>query len=350
MSRVTRAQTSNDVRASILDKQTIHTVESLDEMSFRHPALQECEQRMASMVRQLEGSRVLASEHDGNSRGSSAGIRYEQRIKEVGTVPDLRSFTEIVRTCGQHMRRASTGIGDENSCRLRRPHEVARSVTLKPRCRRRAESPLRATLPVSSVGSLSKPGLATPSTNCSVAAPSTLSTACSVSVPSTPATVMSVSAPSGNSLKYDPLSRTMPAEFLHKTKELFTMGTPTCPPLSRLDVDYDHADAEASADKLSRTASADKMVRTAVVRARPMSYSVSVSSKPAVLPSSQASGYPLTPSTTVERLSPRPFLASAGRSPVVPLRASPPATPGPEQFRDVMLARCPTVPIAVPAL
>jgi serine/threonine protein kinase len=328
--KVQRAQTAIDgiPRTPLLDS-TIFTLESMDDLHFRHPALQECETRMSSIVRQLESQRSANWDHDKNGRGSSVGVRYESRsIKENGTVPDLRTFTELVRSCGQTMRRASTAVGEEVTSRrasyeLRRPHEVARSVTLKPRSRRRAESPLRATM-----GSLPSPGLATPSANRSVAAP----VACSVSVP---AKAMSISAPSGILAgTIDTLSRTMPSEFTHKI-------------VSRLEADTDGTGEKASADKLMR--------QTAVVRARPLSYSVSTS---APLKQSQTGGYPQrlttsTPSHTVERLSPRPYVTTtSSRSPLVPLRASPPATPGAsgDTFRDVMLARSntvSTVPIAV---
>merc|ERR1719174_27399 len=325
--RVKRAQTAiPGHRSSPMLDSTVYTLECLDEMNFRNPALQECEARMANMVRQLESKRSTVREQEGNSRGSSVGVRYDSRcIKEAGTVPDLRTFTELVRTCGQTMRRASTAVGEEVTTRrasyeLRR-HEVARSVTLKPRSRRRDESPLRA-----GVGALALP-LGTPSTNCSVAAP-----ACSVSVPST---AMSVSAPSGISAKSDLLSRTAPSDFITTSLSQHSYG------------DKEH-DGETF----------DKLTRTAVVHARPLS--VSISSATAPLKPAQAGGYPqrLTASSTsqtVERLSPRPYVttSSTNRSPLIGMRAaaSPPATPGPDTYRDVMLARCatvPSVPLAVP--
>jgi serine/threonine protein kinase len=327
--RVKRAQTAaGEVRSPLLDS-TIRTLENLNEMNFRNPALQECESRMANALRQLESKKGVAV-HEGNSRGSSVGV---QRMRDNGTVPDLRTFTELVKSCGQTMRRASTAVGEEVSSRrasyeLRQPScpdvaaPSARSVTLKPRCRRRGESPLRATM-----GCLPTPGLSTPSTKSSVVAP------CSVSVPSN---AMSATAPSGMMSKTtDQLSRTMPCDFLQREKDV--------------------GDLEGAKDKL---------MRTAMVHQRPMSVSISSaittlkSAQSARLDQAISSGYPqrLTTSTTshgLDRLSPRPYVAAtSSRSPLLPLRASPPATPSPDTFRDVLLARSATistVQMAVPA-
>lgn len=318
--RVTRAQTSfGEVRSPIMD-QTIYTMENIpawtDELSFRNPALLECENRMASMVRQLESKgRSSNREHEGRTRGSSVGIPYEsRRIKDTATVPDLRTFTEIVRSCGQTMRRASTAVGEEVNCRRasydqQGAHQMARSVTLKPRGRRREASPLRAT-----VGA----GLSSPSVNCSVVAP-----ACSVNVPAG----MSVSAPSG--IYTDVLSRTAPSDFI----QMSLAGLPH----SRLDGENDVVDEKM-----------DKLSRTAVAYARPMSMSISTSA-PLKQSTTTSGGYPQrlttsTPSHTVDRLSPRPFVTTtSSRSPLVPLRASPPQTPSAETYRDVMLARSNTI-------
>jgi hypothetical protein len=343
--RVTRAQTSG---ATILDS-TIYTLESLDEINFRNPALQECENNMANMVRQLEKNnmanrRTITREDGSHIRAGSAGITFEsRRINENGTVPDLRTFTEMVKSCGQSMRRASTAVGEEVTCRrtsFELPASAARSVTLKPRCRRRSPSPLlRATM-----GSLPSSGLFSPAVHCSVNAPSA---ACSVSVPSN---AMSISGPSGGaSIKMDTLSRTVPSDFFVET-----IQNP------RLDVEPEEFEVLS-----------DKLTRTAVVRGKPTAYSAStcppLSFKQSQTGFGSVSGYPprLTTSTachTVDsRLSPRPYISSASnRSPLVSLRASPPATPGTDTFRDVVLARCNTVgtvhtpahsvPIAVPAL
>jgi hypothetical protein len=307
----------------------VYTLESLDDR-FRHPALQQCETQLANMVLQLESKK----EQDSHRRGSSVGVgvRYENRsINSNGTVPDLRTLTELVKTCGQTMRRASTAVGDEVSYRrashdLRHPHHIARSVTLKPR-RRHADSPLRATM-----GALPSKEA---SPNCSIAAPSQ---ACSVSLPNYS---MSVNTPSGRSPgmsislsgKPDTLSRTLPSDFIQNARTL-------------------HASREDDGE--------NTLSRTAVIRARPLAYSVSTSS-PLMQSQSTTTGYPqrLTTSTAshaVERLSPRPYVTTtSSRSPLVPMRASPPATPSAaahEMFRDLILTRSATlgggIPIAVP--
>jgi len=326
--RVTRAHTANgDVRSPMLDS-AVYTLESLDESRFRHPALQQCETQLANMVLQLESKN--APQDGAHRRGSSVGVRYENRsINSNGTVPDLRTLTELVKTCGQTMRRASTAVGDEVSYRrashdLRHPHQIARSVTLKPR-RRHIDSPLRATMGAS------------PSPGPSITA---LSQACSVSLPNYS---MSVNTPSGRpgmsislSGKPDALSRTLPSDLLQNARTL-------------------HASREDDGE--------NTLSRQGVVRARPLAYSISTSS-PLSLPSqSTTTGYPqrLTTSTAshaVERLSPRPrpyVTTTSSRSPLVPMRASPPATPSAaahEMFRDLILTRSATlgggIPIAVP--
>lgn len=301
----------------------VYTLESLDESRFRHPALQQCETQLANMVMQLEGKK----DQDSHRRGSSVGARYENRsIISNGTVPDLRTLTELVKTCGQTMRRASAAVGDEVSYRrashdLRQPHQIARSVTLKPR-RRHIDSPLRATM-----GALPSPGP-------SVAAP----TAASVSLPNYSMSVNTHAGRPGMSIslsgKPDALSRTMPSDLLQNARNL-------------------HVSREDDGE--------NPLSRTGVIRARPLAYSVSTASPLAQSPQSTTTGYPqrLTTSTAshaVERLSPRPrpYATTTSRSPLVPMRASPPATPSAaahEMFRDVILTRSATlgsgIPIAV---
>mmetsp|Transcript_12613 Transcript_12613/g.20861 ORF Transcript_12613/g.20861 Transcript_12613/m.20861 type:complete len:1018 (-) Transcript_12613:114-3167(-) len=376
---VTRARTAfGDMRSP--DVNSVRTLENLDE-NFVNPlrsnenfipmVLHECDKRLASVVWQLENA--VVRDRDSTSRASSI------KGNAVKDVPDMRTMTDLVRSCGQTMRRASTASAattcDEairgRTFELRKPHEVARSVTLKPRCRRRAESPLRATMPLTigslpsvgllsstpaitagslpsvgllsstpacttTAGSITSMGLLSSTPACSVTAPSA---ACSVSVP---ATAMSVSAPSasnaatGFSLKTDALSRTMPPEFAQKT------GTPMSPPLR----DEDNSEREAFV--CTRPLSvAINMNSKLGQRSTPQASPVCFTSQRSTTTTNSPMTTTTTASTTMERLSPRPYTSS--RSPLVPLRASPPPTPSPDTYRDVMLAaRSATILTSVP--
>merc|ERR1719253_166346 len=167
-----------------------------------------------------------------------------------------------------------------------------------------------------------------PSPGPSVAAPAA---SCSVSLPNYS---MSVNTPSGGpgmsislSGKPDSLSRTLPSNLLQNTRTL-------------------HASREDDGE--------NALSRTGVVRARPLAYSVSNSTPLTQSPQSTTTGYPqrLTTSTAshaVERLSPRPrphVPTTTGRSPLAPMRASPPPTPSAaahEMFRDLILTRSSTL-------
>jgi len=312
-------------------------------------ALQECEKRMASVFNgQL-------SDNQSRSRGSSVRVRTEPRAPP----PDLRTFTELVRNCGQSMRRASTSAMEEvSSRRSQSRHEVARSVTLKPRTRRREASPLRS-------------GTAYPATTLAMPAPSATasSLSSSVKVPlgaavgmvplsspgpaqrGMPRTTISASSTASMyaedleheqrlmnmacravSMVSDPLSRTLPAGALKKA------ATPTTPIV--LSKDGDPLEAEV------QTMSGDLLSRSVIVGAGAPNYGLSSPSQPQtphpVSVPQRLVTQAVTTRSSVERLSPRPFVSPLGRSPTMAMRSSPPATPSPATFRDVLLQRSAT--------
>jgi hypothetical protein len=155
---------------------------------------------------------------------------------------------------------------------------------------------------------------------------------------------MSISAPSSapgfvTKAVSDTLSRTVPPEFIQKP------GTPMYPPLVRLDSDIENLEREAfvCTRPLSSVAvsMAPKLAQKPTPQASPVMRElhppmVCYTSQRATTTTSTPTITTTTTSTAVERLSPRPYTSS--RSPLVPLRASPPPTPSPDTYRDVMLA------------